>query len=138
MGSSPAERYAAARALAKHEATRLARFEAQYDFPLDDFQLEGCRALEAGKSVLVAAPTGAGKTVVGEFAVYLGLMSGRKTFYTTPIKALSNQKYLDLVTRYGHDVVGLLTGDNSINPHAPIVVMTTEVLRNMLYTWPMW
>lgn len=133
MGSSPAERYAAARALAKHEATRLARFEAQYDFPLDDFQLEGCRALEAGKSVLVAAPTGAGKTVVGEFAVYLGLMSGRKTFYTTPIKALSNQKYLDLVTRYGHDVVGLLTGDNSINPHAPIVVMTTEVLRNMLY-----
>ena len=67
MGSSPAERYAAARALAKHEATRLARFESQYDFPLDDFQLEGCRALEAGKSVLVAAPTGAGKTVVGEF-----------------------------------------------------------------------
>ena len=83
--------------------------------------------------MLVAAPTGAGKTVVGEFAVHLALPPGRKCFYTTPIKALSNQKYNDLVARYGADQVGLLTGDNSVNGEAPIVVMTTEVLRNMLY-----
>ena len=83
--------------------------------------------------MLVAAPTGAGKTVVGEFAVHLALAEGRKCFYTTPIKALSNQKYADLVARYGADRVGLLTGDNSVNGEAPVVVMTTEVLRNMLY-----
>ncbi len=78
-------------------------------------------------------PPAAGKTVVGEFAVHLALATGRKCFYTTPIKALSNQKYADLVARYGAGNVGLLTGDNSINGEAPIVVMTTEVLRNMLY-----
>jgi ATP-dependent RNA helicase HelY len=83
--------------------------------------------------VLVAAPTGAGKTLVGEFAVHLALEHGRKCFYTTPIKALSNQKYNDLVRRHGAKQVGLLTGDNSINSEAPVVVMTTEVLRNMLY-----
>ena len=83
--------------------------------------------------VLVAAPTGSGKTLVGEFAVHLALASGRKCFYTTPIKALSNQKYYDLVKRYGADNVGLLTGDNVVNGEAPVVVMTTEVLRNMLY-----
>ena len=104
-----------------------------YDFELDEFQLEACRALEEGAGVLVAAPTGAGKTVVGEFAVHLALREGRKCFYTAPIKALSNQKYHDLVARYGADKVGLLTGDNSVNGEAPVVVMTTEVLRNMLY-----
>ena len=83
--------------------------------------------------MLVAAPTGAGKTVVGEFAVHLALATGRKAFYTTPIKALSNQKYADLVRRHGADRVGLLTGDASINGEAPVVVMTTEVLRNMMY-----
>ena len=83
--------------------------------------------------MLVAAPTGSGKTVIGEFAVHLALAEGRKCFYTTPIKALSNQKYSDLVRRYGAGQVGLLTGDNSINGEAPVVVMTTEVLRNMLY-----
>ena len=83
--------------------------------------------------MLVAAPTGAGKTVVGEFAVHLALAEGRKCFYTTPIKALSNQKYEDLVERYGADRVGLLTGDNAVNGDADVVVMTTEVLRNMLY-----
>jgi ATP-dependent RNA helicase HelY len=83
--------------------------------------------------VLLAAPTGSGKTVVGEFAVHLALAEGRKCFYTTPIKALSNQKYADLVARYSAANVGLLTGDNSINGEAPVVVMTTEVLRNMLY-----
>ena len=103
------------------------------DFGLDGFQAQACQALELGNGVLVAAPTGAGKTVVGEFAVHLGLAAGRKTFYTTPIKALSNQKYNDLVGRYGADRVGLLTGDTAVNGGAPVVVMTTEVLRNMLY-----
>jgi ATP-dependent RNA helicase HelY len=112
---------------------RLIEFAGQLDFPLDDFQVESCRAVEEGRGVLVAAPTGAGKTVVGEFAVHLALATGRKAFYTTPIKALSNQKYTDLVRRHGADRVGLLTGDASINGEAPVVVMTTEVLRNMMY-----
>jgi ATP-dependent RNA helicase HelY len=111
----------------------LSIFSASLDFPLDPFQLEACTALEAGHGVLVAAPTGAGKTVVGEFAVHLALATGRKAFYTTPIKALSNQKYADLVRRHGAANVGLLTGDSSINGEAPVVVMTTEVLRNMMY-----
>ncbi|MFG7941911.1 RNA helicase [Streptomyces sp. NHF165] len=130
---SPAERYAAARKRAAEQATALAPFRDLYDFALDAFQIEACQALEAGKGVLVAAPTGSGKTIVGEFAVHLALEQGRKCFYTTPIKALSNQKYSDLVKRYGAAKVGLLTGDNSVNSEAPIVVMTTEVLRNMLY-----
>jgi ATP-dependent RNA helicase HelY len=111
----------------------LAAFQALYDFSFDAFQLDACRALNAGHGVLLAAPTGSGKTVVGEFAVHLALTGGRKCFYTTPIKALSNQKYADLVRRYSAAKVGLLTGDNSINGEAPVVVMTTEVLRNMLY-----
>ncbi|MET7936162.1 DEAD/DEAH box helicase [Streptomyces sp. NPDC005322] len=130
---SPAERYAASRVRAAEQATALAPFREMYDFALDPFQIEACQALEAGKGVLVAAPTGSGKTIVGEFAVHLALTQGRKCFYTTPIKALSNQKYADLVKRYGADKVGLLTGDNSVNSEAPVVVMTTEVLRNMLY-----
>ncbi|MFR9754250.1 DEAD/DEAH box helicase [Streptomyces sp. TR06-5] len=130
---SPAERYAAARKRAAEQATALAPFRDLYDFALDDFQIEACRALEAGEGVLVAAPTGSGKTIVGEFAVHLALEQGRKCFYTTPIKALSNQKYNDLVSRYGAEQVGLLTGDNSVNGDAPVIVMTTEVLRNMLY-----
>ncbi|HKV21167.1 MAG TPA: RNA helicase [Mycobacterium sp.] len=112
---------------------QLAAFTEQLSFKLDDFQERACKALEDGHGVLVCAPTGAGKTVVGEFAVHLALAAGRKCFYTTPIKALSNQKHADLVRRYGHDRIGLLTGDQSINGEAPIVVMTTEVLRNMLY-----
>lgn len=111
----------------------LAAFVAQLPFGLDPFQIRACAALEAGHGVLVCAPTGAGKTVVGEFAVHLALAAGHKCFYTTPIKALSNQKHLDLTNRYGADRVGLLTGDQSINADAPVVVMTTEVLRNMLY-----
>ena len=132
--SSPAERFAAARRRQAASRTELARFATEFDFPLDDFQVAGCEALERGEGVLVAAPTGAGKTIVGEFAVHLGLATGLKTFYTTPIKALSNQKYLDLVARHGADKVGLLTGDTSVNPHAEVIVMTTEVLRNMLYS----
>ncbi|GEK16936.1 DEAD/DEAH box helicase [Cellulomonas persica] len=130
---SPAERYAAARRRAADERGELAAFRELIGFQLDDFQVEACRALERGSGVLVAAPTGAGKTVVGEFAVHLALVAGRKAFYTTPIKALSNQKYADLVRRYGPDKVGLLTGDTTVNSEAPVVVMTTEVLRNMLY-----
>lgn len=102
-------------------------------FALDDFQLQACQAVEQDRGVLVCAPTGSGKTIVGEFAVALALHRGTKCFYTTPIKALSNQKYHDLVAEHGEDAVGLLTGDTSINGSAEIVVMTTEVLRNMLY-----
>jgi ATP-dependent RNA helicase HelY len=109
------------------------RFATRYPFPLDDFQRSAIRALHAGESVLVAAPTGAGKTVVAEFAIERALAAGRKAFYTTPLKALSNQKFGDFVAQYGAGRVGLLTGDNSINGEAPVVVMTTEVLRNMLY-----
>ncbi|MBB4962152.1 DEAD/DEAH box helicase [Micromonospora polyrhachis] len=162
--SSPAERYAAARrrAAQANMFPALEEFALDLGFDLDDFQREACQALERGSGVLVCAPTGAGKTVVGEFAVHLALRANRagsagapqaasadvavsppaggpagaprrKCFYTTPIKALSNQKYHDLVDRYGADQVGLLTGDNAINGDAPVVVMTTEVLRNMLY-----
>ncbi|MEV6013302.1 DEAD/DEAH box helicase [Streptomyces sp. NPDC051976] len=130
---SPAERFAASRRRAAENATALAQFRELYEFGLDPFQIDACTALEAGSGVLVAAPTGSGKTVVGEFAVHLALAEGRKCFYTTPIKALSNQKYSDLAKRYGAERVGLLTGDNSVNGDAPVIVMTTEVLRNMLY-----
>ncbi|HET6651009.1 MAG TPA: DEAD/DEAH box helicase [Nocardioides sp.] len=129
--STPSERYAAFRR--GRDTPEFTDFAALYDFTLDDFQVRACHELEAGKGVLVAAPTGSGKTIVGEFAVHLALAQGRKCFYTTPIKALSNQKFGDLQRRYGADKVGLLTGDNSVNGEAPIVVMTTEVLRNMLY-----
>lgn len=113
--------------------TQLDAFAKQLGFALDAFQIEAARALEDGHGVLVCAPTGAGKTVVGEFAVHLALAAGRKCFYTTPIKALSNQKYAELADRYGKERVGLLTGDTSVNSDAPVVVMTTEVLRNMIY-----
>ncbi len=129
--SSPSERYARFRRVSASPVFH--DFALLYDFELDAFQVEACQELEAGRGVLVAAPTGSGKTLVGEFAVHLALEQGRKCFYTTPIKALSNQKFNDLVKRYGPDQVGLLTGDNTINGEAPVVVMTTEVLRNMLY-----
>ncbi|WP_309079746.1 DEAD/DEAH box helicase [Zhihengliuella sp.] len=132
MGS-PAERYAAAKQRAAEARTELFGFRRGLGFELDPFQIEACEAVEAGRGVLVAAPTGAGKTVVGEFAIHLALSRGQKAFYTTPIKALSNQKYADLAARHGSERVGLLTGDTSINPEADVVVMTTEVLRNMLY-----
>ncbi|MDX6321654.1 MAG: ATP-dependent helicase HelY, partial [Propionibacteriaceae bacterium] len=128
---SPAEAYARFRS--NQMSPELTAFADTYGFAFDDYQREACAYVEAGSGVLVAAPTGAGKTIVGEFAVHLALEQGRKAFYTTPIKALSNQKYADLVRRYGQASVGLLTGDSSINPEAPVVVMTTEVLRNMIY-----
>ncbi len=111
----------------------LEKFSARQAFALDPFQLDACTALADGHGVLVCAPTGAGKTIVGEFAVHLALAAGSKCFYTTPIKALSNQKYADLVRAHGADSIGLLTGDSSVNSNAPVVVMTTEVLRNMIY-----
>ena len=111
----------------------IANFRAGYPFPFDGFQSSAIDALSDGRSVLVCAPTGAGKTVVGEFAVWAALQRGTKCFYTTPLKALSNQKFGDFIARYGAANVGLLTGDNSINGEAPVVVMTTEVLRNMIY-----
>jgi ATP-dependent RNA helicase HelY len=130
---SAAERYAAAMERAAINKTLVGEFVDQYPFELDEFQIAACKSIDQGNGVLVAAPTGAGKTVVGEFAIYRALESGTKCFYTTPIKALSNQKYAELVAKYGEASIGLLTGDNSINGEAPIVVMTTEVLRNMLY-----
>src|ERR1700761_3240747 len=129
--TTPAERYAAFRD--RKTDPELAGFRALYDFDFDPFQVEACGALGAGRGVLVAAPTGSGKTVIGEYAVHLALATGRKAFYTTPIKALSNQKYADLVAQHGPEAVGLLTGDTSINGDAQVVVMTTEVLRNMIY-----
>jgi ATP-dependent RNA helicase HelY len=128
---APAEAYAAARSRAARP--RLAEFASSLPFELDGFQRTACSALEDGHGVLVCAPTGAGKTVVGEFAVHLALAQGLKCFYTTPIKALSNQKHADLVARHGADAVGLLTGDTAVNGDAQVVVMTTEVLRNMIY-----
>jgi ATP-dependent RNA helicase HelY len=114
-------------------ATARAAWLRQYAFPLDPFQVRALDALDDGKSVLVAAPTGSGKTLVAEYAVVQSLERGRRAFYTTPIKALSNQKFHDLGRIHGPEQVGLLTGDNSVNPDAPVVVMTTEVLRNMIY-----
>ncbi len=128
---SPAEMYAAAKKRGQHPLT--AEFINQFEFGFDEFQITACHAVEDGKGVLVAAPTGAGKTVVGEFAAFSALARGKKCFYTTPIKALSNQKYFEFVERFGEDKVGLLTGDTNINSEAEVLVMTTEVLRNMLY-----
>ncbi len=129
--TTPTEKYAAAKLRGQHPITT--EFLLTFDFEFDPFQISACHAVEDGKGVLVAAPTGAGKTVVGEFAAYFALQAGKKCFYTTPIKALSNQKYSEFVAKFGEDRVGLLTGDTSINGEADILVMTTEVLRNMLY-----
>ena len=104
-----------------------------FPFPLDDFQLQAVEALDQGKSVVVCAPTGSGKTLIGEYAIYRALDHGKRVFYTTPLKALSNQKLRDFRDQFGDDNVGLLTGDLSLNREAPIVVMTTEIFRNMLY-----
>src|SRR4029453_3995886 len=129
---SPSDRYQAAAHRAAEAKTYLGAFARTLDFELDDFQREACRSLQEGRGVLVAAPTGAGKTIVGEFAIYLALERGLKAFYTTPIKALSNQKFSELAEKYGPENVGLLTGDTSINGEAPVGVMTTKALRNML------
>ncbi|MCH8983263.1 MAG: DEAD/DEAH box helicase [Acidobacteria bacterium] len=111
----------------------LDRFWDSLPFDPDDFQVDAATAVEEGQSVVVTAPTGSGKTLVAEAAIHLALSEGTRAFYTTPIKALSNQKFADLTDAYGPERVGLLTGDNVINGDADIVVMTTEVLRNMIY-----
>lgn len=107
-----------------------------FPFELDDFQLQAIASLNAGRSVVVCAPTGSGKTLIGEYAIYRALARGKRVFYTTPLKALSNQKLRDFREQFGFDLVGLLTGDVSINRDAPILVMTTEIFRNMLYGTP--
>src|SRR6266542_5652689 len=117
-----------------HEMELFERFRSGYPFPLDDFQVEAIRAIEAGQSVIVSAPTGAGKTLVAEFAIHAALAAGRRLAYTPPLKALSNQKYADFGRQFGAEQVGILTGDVKVNPRAPVLVMTTEILRNMFYT----
>jgi superfamily II RNA helicase len=112
----------------------LQSFMARYPFPLDDFQLRAIDAIRGGKSVIVSAPTGAGKTLIAEFAIHAALGRGRRIAYTTPLKALSNQKYADFCRQFGAERVGILTGDVKVNPHALLLVMTTEILRNMFYT----
>ncbi len=107
-----------------------------FPFELDDFQKQAIAALDASQSVVVCVPTGSGKTLVGEYAIHRALATGKRVFYTTPLKALSNQKFRDFREQFGGDRVGLLTGDNSQNRDAPIVVMTTEIFRNMLYGTP--
>ena len=130
LNLSPADRYAAS----QRKTPLLDAFRAKQRFDLDPFQIEACASVEAGNSVLVAAPTGAGKTIIAEFAIYAAMQRSRsKVFYTAPMKALSNQKFNELVAEYGAESVGLLTGDTNINARARVVVMTTEVLRNMLY-----
>ena len=104
----------------------------EFPFELDEFQKDACNFISEGKSVVVCAPTGAGKTVIAQHAIHKALEEGKRVFYTTPLKALSNQKFYDFGEKYGTDKVGLLTGDTSINRGAQIVVMTTEVFRNML------
>lgn len=131
---SAAERYRAAKKRNEYARTARAQFASQFDFELDDFQRAALEVVEEGRSVLVAAPTGSGKTVVGEFALHMALRRQQRAFYTTPIKALSNQKYLEFVAELGSENVGLLTGDTSLNADAPVVVMTTEVARNMIYS----
>ncbi|HLP89650.1 MAG TPA: RNA helicase [Nostocaceae cyanobacterium] len=107
-----------------------------FPFELDQFQKEAIASLNAGRSVVVCAPTGSGKTLIGEYAIYRALSRGKRVFYTTPLKALSNQKLRDFREKFGFEQVGLLTGDASINREAPILVMTTEIFRNMLYGTP--
>jgi len=114
----------------------IAEFAARYPFNLDKFQLEAIGELANRRSVLVAAPTGTGKTVVAEFAVFMAVREGLRAFYTTPIKALSNQKFRDFRDQYGAGLVGLMTGDIVENPDGQVVIMTTEVLRNMLLQTP--
>ncbi len=108
-------------------------FRARYPFTLDDFQVEAIEAIQRGQSVIVSAPTGAGKTLVAEFAIHAALAAGRRIAYTTPLKALSNQKFADFTRAFGADAVGILTGDVKVNPQGRVLVMTTEILRNMFY-----
>jgi ATP-dependent RNA helicase HelY len=116
--------------------TRLEAFRRTLPFELDPFQVEAIVKLGTHKGVLVSAPTSSGKTVVADYAIYEAMEDGVKAIYTTPLKALSNQKFRDLKKRYGDAYVGLVTGEHTINEQAPVVVMTTEILRNLIYDDP--
>ncbi len=120
--------------ISEHAVDLFRGFERRYRFPLDDFQVQAILAIMEGSSVIVSAPTGAGKTLVAEFAIHDALAAKRRVAYTTPLKALSNQKYADFCRQFGVAEVGILTGDVKVNPRAPVLVMTTEILRNMFYT----
>jgi ATP-dependent RNA helicase HelY len=120
--------------ISEHAVDLFRAFVRRYRFPLDDFQVEAILAILDGSSVIVSAPTGAGKTLVAEFAIHDALVAKRRVAYTTPLKALSNQKYADFCRQFGVAEVGILTGDVKVNPRAPVLVMTTEILRNMFYT----
>src|SRR5437773_9841812 len=111
----------------------LEQFRARYPFPLDDFQLEAIRAIEGGQSVIVSAPTGAGKTLVAEVAIHMALATGKRIAYTTPLKALSNQKFNDVTRTLGADAVRILTRDVKVNPRGRVPVTTTQVLRAALH-----
>ena len=116
--------------------SRLEAFQATMAFPLDPFQVEAIKKLGTHQGVLVSAPTSSGKTVVADYAIFEALEDNVKAIYTTPLKALSNQKFRDLKKRYGEGYVGLVTGEHTINEQAPVVVMTTEILRNLIYDDP--
>src|ERR1700737_4186182 len=116
--------------------SRLEAFQATMPFPLDPFQVEAIEKLGTHKGVLVSAPTSSGKTVVADYAIFEAIEDNVKAIYTTPLKALSNQKFRDLKKRYGEGYVGLVTGEHTINENAPVVVMTTEILRNLIYDDP--
>jgi superfamily II RNA helicase len=120
--------------LSEDEQHFLEAFRERYPFPLDPFQENAIRHILRGVSVIVSAPTGAGKTLIAEFAIYRALAAQRRVIYTTPLKALSNQKYADFSRQYGSELTGILTGDVKVNPQAPILIMTTEILRNLLFT----
>lgn len=131
--SEYSQKYQKFRDRQKYSSDLVRDYQLTVPFELDEFQLKAFASIENDKNVLVSAPTGSGKTVVADFGIFLTQRRGLRSIYTTPVKALSNQKYRELIERFGNENVGLLTGDNAINKDAPIVVMTTEVLRNMIY-----
>ncbi|HEV3232147.1 MAG TPA: DEAD/DEAH box helicase, partial [Candidatus Dormibacteraeota bacterium] len=122
--------------IARPRAELLEAFRRTEPFDLDPFQVEAIEKLTSHDGVLVAAPTSSGKTVVADYAVFEALEEGARAIYTTPLKALSNQKFRDMKRRYGDGYVGLVTGEHTINDMAPVVVMTTEILRNLIYEDP--